>query len=142
MVNLQQMRNFYLCWPPEQIYQTVSDKSSPAEIPQTLSAKSRMPATRQTLSGESTLSTLAARFRLPWSAYVRLLSVKNTAARAFYETEALRCGWSMRQLDRQIGSQFYERIALSRNKAAMLKNAERAQPNDLITPRRSFFFFR
>jgi len=27
VVNLQQMRNFYLCWPPKQIYQTVSDKS-------------------------------------------------------------------------------------------------------------------
>jgi hypothetical protein len=39
----------------------------------------------------------------------------STAAR-FYETEALRCGWSVRQLDRQVSSQFYERIALSRNK--------------------------
>ena len=129
--NIEQMRQFYLCW---RIAQTVSAQSSPPEIPQTLSAISQMPAIRQTLSGESTLSTLAARFRLPWSAYVRLLSVKNTAARAFYETEALRCGWSMRQLDRQIGSQFYERIALSRNKAAMLRKAERAQPIDLMTP--------
>ena len=56
---------------------------------------------------------------LPWSAYVRLLSVKNEAARRFYETEALRCGWSMRQLDRQVNSQFYERIALSQNEVAM-----------------------
>jgi hypothetical protein len=37
------------------------------------------------------LATLATRFPLPWSAYVRLLSVKSEAARAFYETEALRC---------------------------------------------------
>ena len=42
-------------------------------------------------------------------------------ARTYYETEAIRAGWSVRQLDRQIGSQFYERIALSRNKAAMLE---------------------
>ena len=129
--NIEQMRQVYLCWP---IAQTVSAQSSPPEIPQMLSARARMPAIRQTLSGESTLTTLAARFPLPWSAYVRLLSVKNTAARAFYENEALRCGWSVRQIDRQIGSQFYERIALSRNKAAMLKKAERAQPNDLMTP--------
>jgi predicted nuclease of restriction endonuclease-like (RecB) superfamily len=71
---------------------------------------------------------------LPWSAYVRLLSVKNPEARSFYETEALRSGWSVRQLDRQIGSQFYERIALSQNKAAMLQKAESAEPADLVTP--------
>ncbi len=34
--------------------------------------------------------------------YVRLLSVKNPEARNFYETEALRLGWSVRQLDRQM----------------------------------------
>ena len=43
-------------------------------------------------------------------------------------------GWSVRQLDRQIGSQFYERIALSKNKASMLKKAEKAEPDDLMTP--------
>jgi predicted nuclease of restriction endonuclease-like (RecB) superfamily len=37
---------------------------------------------------------------------VRLLSVKNEQARKFYETEALRGGWSVRQLDRQINSLF------------------------------------
>ena len=71
---------------------------------------------------------------MPWSAYVRLLSVKNPEARSFYETEALRSGWSVRQLDRQIGSQFYERIALSQNKAAMLQKAESAEPAELVTP--------
>ena len=55
-------------------------------------------------------------------------------ARMFYETEALRSGWSVRQLDRQIGSQFYERIALSQNKAAMPEKAETPQPNDAVTP--------
>lgn len=135
VINLQQMRNFYLCWPPQPIYQTVSDKSLLPTIHRTPSDKSATKTTAQTLSASSIdLATLAARFPLPWSAYVRLLSVKNEAARAFYETEALRCGWSVRQLDRQIGSQFYERIALSKNKAAMLKKAEKAEPHDLISP--------
>jgi predicted nuclease of restriction endonuclease-like (RecB) superfamily len=71
---------------------------------------------------------------LPWSAYVRLLSVKNPEARKFYESEALRSGWSVRQLDRQIGSQFYERIALSKNKAAMLEKAQTPESSDTITP--------
>ena len=80
------------------------------------------------------LAALAARFPLPWSAYVRLLSVKTPAARGFYETEALRNGWSVRQLDRQINSQFYERVALSKNKVAMLATAQHAEPSDTITP--------
>ena len=80
------------------------------------------------------LTAMANRFPLPWSAYVRLLSVKHEHARAFYETEALRCGWSVRQLDRQIASQFFERTAASRNKASMLKKGEIALPEDVITP--------
>ena len=73
-------------------------------------------------------------FPLPWSAYVSLLAVKNEHARSFYETEALRGGWSVRQLDRQIDSQFYERTALSKNKAAMLKKGAKAKAEDITTP--------
>jgi hypothetical protein len=73
-------------------------------------------------------------FRVPWSHYVRLLAVSNTNARAFYEAEALRGGWSVRQLQRQIDSQFYERTALSKNKAGMLTKGARARPEDVVTP--------
>jgi len=107
--NLTQMRAFFLAWPSRDILQTPSAKFAEARAPQVV-------------------------FPLPWSAYVRLLSIKNPEARSFYEAEALRCGWSVRQLDRQIGSQFYERIALSRNKAAMLKKAESPERADIITP--------
>jgi predicted nuclease of restriction endonuclease-like (RecB) superfamily len=54
-------------------------------------------------------------------------------ARRFYEAEAVRGGWSVRQLDRQIASQFYERTALSRNKAAMLARGAEAKPSDTLT---------
>lgn len=81
-----------------------------------------------------TLAKLTHAFPLPWSAYVRLLSVKDAHARAFYETEALRVGWSVRQLGRQIGSQFYERTALSKNKAAMLTKSAIATPQDRVSP--------
>ena len=37
------------------------------------------------------------------------MSVEKPHARAFYEAEAIRGGWSVRQLDRQIGTQFFER---------------------------------
>lgn len=71
---------------------------------------------------------------LPWSQYFRLLSVESPAAREFYETEALRGGWSARQLDRQITTKFYERTALSQNKAAMLRSGSKKLPFDKVTP--------
>ena len=55
---------------------------------------------------------------------MRLLAVEDPDARAFYETEARRSGWSVRQLDRQISSHFYERILLSKNRGAMIRKAE------------------
>lgn len=133
--NLQQMRQFYLVWSPEKISQTASAKLAASRIRQTPSGESSGHAIRPMASGNSPdLSTLAQALPLPWSAYVRLLSVKNPQARAFYETEALRGGWTMAQLNRQIGSQFYERTALSNNKAAMLEKGEVAEPGDAVTP--------
>lgn len=116
MRNLEQMRLFYSYWP----------------IPQTLSAESETALAVATQ--RLTLSDIANRFPLPWSAYVRLMSVKSEYARQFYETEALRGGWSVRQLDRQINSQFYERTAMSRNKVAMLTKDTIAKPEDSVTP--------
>jgi len=130
--NLQQMRQFYLAYPSTEIRQTPSGEFSPV----------RSGASRQTPSGksetipvEAVLPTITERFLLPWSAYVRLLSVRNETARRFYETEALRGGWSVRQIKRQIDSQFYERTALSKDKAAMLTKGQVARPEDTVTQR-------
>ena len=129
--NLQHMRLFYLAYPPNRIRQTVSGK---------LARHPQLPI-RQTPSGISGVSPVAVgfddlltAFPLPWSAYVRLLSVRDEHARVFYETEALRGGWSVRQLDRQISSQFYERTALSKNKAAMLTKGQKPKAEDLVRP--------
>jgi predicted nuclease of restriction endonuclease-like (RecB) superfamily len=62
------------------------------------------------------------------------MTVKSEQVRSFYEGKALRGGWSVLQLDRQIGSQLYERIALSRNKAVMLRKGSRVRPEDAASP--------
>ena len=136
--NLEQMRQFFLMW---QIPQTVSAESerlmltAAGKKPQSVSAKLGIDADSTVTARKFGLADLAQAFALPWSAYVRLLSVKdNQQARQFYETEALRGGWSVRQLDRQIGSQFYERTALSKNKAAMLTKVAVAKPEDAVSP--------
>jgi predicted nuclease of restriction endonuclease-like (RecB) superfamily len=113
--NLQYMRQFYLAFPPGAIRQTPSSKS-------------------ETASRIFRVETLAATFPLPWSHYILLLGkTRSPEALAFYHAEALRGGWSVRQLDRQIASQFYERTALSRNKAAMLAKGAQAKPGDSLT---------
>lgn len=150
VVNLAQMRRFYLAWAQTAIFQTASEQSgSPLESPsaqgvsrriaaaqgkeifQTPSEKSP-PGISRTRSAQS--EPTRPRFPLPWSHYVRLLSVQDPEAREFYETEALRGGWPVRQLDRQISSKFYERTLLSRNKAAMLRKGAVPQPGDALTP--------
>ena len=133
--NLEQMRLFYLAWPADQIVQTLSAQFARPQICQTPSGESSPARNSESLSRNFIdLESLTQAFPLPWSAYVRLLSVRNPQARAFYETETLRCGWSVRQLDRQVNSQFYERIALSHNKAAMLEKGEVAEHGDILTP--------
>ncbi len=126
--NLRSMRAFYLAHPSDEISQTASGKFADKAANTKIS---------QTRSGELTLAALGARFPLSWSQYVRLSSVKNENAREFYEAEALRGGWTVRQLNRQINSQFYERTLLSKNKAAMLKRGERAEAEDAVTPEES-----
>ncbi len=122
--NLENMRKFFLAYPNSVISETLSRKSD-QELGNKLPKK---------VLGKLTLAQLTQSFTLPWSAYVRLLSVKDEHARKFYEVEALRGGWSVRQLDRQIGSQFYERTALSKNKASMLTKGTIAKPEDVISP--------
>ena len=133
--NLRQMRAFYLGW---QIWQTVSAKSvstdqSLRKILQTLSAESDQAKIEQPGSGKVDVSQIAASFLLPWSHYVLLLKVPNPDARRFYETEALRGGWSVRQLDRQISTLFFERTLASKNKKAMLEKGSVPETGDLLT---------
>lgn len=126
-INLRQMRRFFTSFPVVQIRQTPSAELGHApgcEIQQTLSVEFDL----------TSLQSVGARFPLPWSHYVKLLSVKDEKARRFYETETLRGGWSVRQLDRQISTQFYQRTLLSKNKAAMLRKGTEPQPGDLVTP--------
>ncbi len=134
--NLENMRLFYGVCGAQQISETLSRKSQlvapteklPEKISETRSRK------LQTVSAQFELADLARAFPLPWSHYVLLIRrSRSPEAFAFYHTEALRGGWSVRQLQRQIDSQFYERTALSRNKAAMLAKGAKPQPGDAVS---------
>jgi predicted nuclease of restriction endonuclease-like (RecB) superfamily len=156
--NLIRFRQFYLAFPTASIRSTLSNETPaalnpirstasnesnlgknsqaataelPVEICQTPSGISETPSQKFTLAE---LRDLARAFPLPWSHYVLLISrSRSPEAFAFYHAEALRGGWSVRQLRRQMDSQFYERTALSRNKAAMLARGAKPRPGDAVS---------
>ena len=78
----------------------------------------------------------ALRRELSWTHYRLLLRVEKPEARAFYEAEAVNSRWSTRELERQINSLLFDRLALSRDKAGVLELAKKGhevqQPTDLV----------
>ncbi len=75
-------------------------------------------------------------FIVSWSHYLQLMRIENEDERSFYEIESARSGWSVRTLQRQYNSSFYERLALSRDKEAVLQLAKKgniiAKPEDIV----------
>ena len=75
-------------------------------------------------------------FTLPWSHYTMLMRIKDDNERKFYEIEATQGAWSIRVLQRQYNSSLYERLALSRDKAGVLKLASEGnvitKPEDIV----------
>ncbi len=124
--NIELMRMFYLAYPESLISETVSRK---------LGYENGKGKKSETMSKILTPEDILGCFPLSWSHYVNLFKrCDSREKRDFYESEALRGGWSVRQLNRQISSQFYERTLLSRNKAAMLKKGSIPEKNDITSP--------
>ncbi len=75
-------------------------------------------------------------FLLSWSHYLILMRIDNEAERSFYEIECASQHWGVRQLNRQVGSCLYERLALSRDKNEVMRLAKEGQtvekPSDVI----------
>lgn len=70
---------------------------------------------------------------LSWSHYLMLTRVANEQARAFYEIEASREAWSLSQLERQITSKLFERLARKGNAAALAANGQQvATPQHVL----------
>ncbi len=125
---LYKMRSFYIGW---EIFPTPSGKFVAQAKLSTASGNSSQNITGQFNASPVTIT--AAVSPLSWSHYVRLLSVNNLHARSFYESEAIRGGWSVRQLDRQISTQFFERTVRSKNQRFMLSRGQEGPPEDKVT---------
>jgi predicted nuclease of restriction endonuclease-like (RecB) superfamily len=64
---------------------------------------------------------------LSWTHYRTLLRVDTNNARSFYEIEAIKNNWSARELERQLNSLLYERLALSKDKKGLMRLATKGQ---------------
>jgi predicted nuclease of restriction endonuclease-like (RecB) superfamily len=100
--NLQNMRLFYMSYPNQQ---TVSANLKGASIQQT-------PSISETQFRKIQLPD----FQLSWSHYQMLMRIDDPAERSFYEIEAAKNNWSLRELKRQFDSALYMRLALSKDK--------------------------
>ena len=80
--------------------------------------------------------TVSDQFKLSWSHYVKLSRISNPDERKFYEIEAVKNNWSLRELERQFDSALYTRLSLSRDKKKVLELSQKGQiiekPQDLI----------
>ncbi len=116
VANLRNFREFYLAYPKriEEIRYPLGSEltapTKPSEIHYPLGSESH----------------LGFHPNLSWSHYRAIMRVEKLEARDFYEEEAGLAGWSKRELERQIGSLYYERLLMSRDKRGILVENRKA----------------
>lgn len=131
--NLEQMRTFYL------LYKFRIPKSQPLAgkskgiIPlKKVRSKIRVNPISQPVAGKSFMSL----FPLSWTHYAILCKIENKNERSFYEIESLAGNWGKRELERQINSGLFERLALSKDKQKVRQLASKGQvvekPEDIL----------
>ena len=122
LTNLKLMRQFYLM----NMNRCLDPESNPAGKSRTLSDQF----TEDKDDGSFFISNLS------WSHHVFLMKLQNENERNFYEIESMKNDWSLRELKRQFDSSLYERIALSRDKDAVMGLSRQGQvlerPQDLF----------
>jgi predicted nuclease of restriction endonuclease-like (RecB) superfamily len=123
--NLEHFRDFYLTY-PELLSRSISHAlRGKSFLPDVLSSADKESWTPERLNPN-----------LSWTHYRTLLRIDKAEARVFYEIEALKNNWSARELERQINSLLYERLALSKDKKGLMrlatKGQEILQPGDVF----------
>ncbi len=124
---LRRYRQFYLSYP--QIRETVSTEflvmppnqmfQLPLAIRDSMTTESGGADTTASRNREATGFRIPPEeliSRLSFSHFVELIQIDDATKRLFYEIECVQGNWSIRELQRQIGSLYYERSGLSRNK--------------------------
>lgn len=120
--SLQKIREFYLSYKegPGTALLRLKDKSGKAPALRALSKSNE--------KGKN--------WQLSWTHYRLLTTIDDHYKRSFYETESIKNRWSARELERQIGSLLYDRLAKSKDKVGIMQLAingqEITKPEDVV----------
>lgn len=129
--NLHYFCQFYLTYP--NAGQLVTNMNLPKQIVQSLPAQSEK--VKETAK-ESEVDAKLLISRLSFTHIVELMGEKDPKKRLFYEVQAIKGNWSVRELKRQMESLLYERTGLSTNKQGLIldlnKQAEPLTPQGIM----------
>jgi predicted nuclease of restriction endonuclease-like (RecB) superfamily len=134
--NLRNMRQFFLIYPHgSSLPEDMGGSGKRSALPSVLrSSRIRSAVPSESGAGKprsaalgSSSEVVSALFppSLGWTHYTILMRITNPIARAFYEIEAVRESWASRELERQVASLLFERLAKSRDKEKVLQLARK-----------------
>ena len=129
--NLRNCRQFYLVYPT--IYQVLSEFTLPESIWQSATAKSGNELKHADFKGVDPKLLLS---KLSFTHIIELAREEESLKRVFYETQAIQGNWSVKELQRQMGSLLYERTGLSSNKKGLIldtnQKVEQSTPEGIM----------
>lgn len=133
-IALRICRTFYKTYP--QIQQTVSVKLQTSELTESNLFNDNNLTIQQTASVElekdMELSPELLVSKLSYSHFIELIRIEDTLERLFYEVEAIKNNWSVRELERAIGTSLFVRTGLSKNKQNVIAKIKNLKPENNI----------
>ena len=122
---LKNCRRFYLAYPQIKVYLTaISPTASKKSLEKSPTASDKSSQISPTLSDNFITPAAELVSKLSFSHIVEILTIDDPLARFFYETECIRCCWSVKELRRQISTNLYFRAGVSQKPEQLLERTE------------------
>ena len=122
---LKNCRRFYLAYPQIKVYLTaISPTASKKSLGKSPTASDKSSQISPTLSDNFITPAAELVSKLSFSHIVEILTIDDPLARFFYETECIRCCWSVKELRRQISTNLYFRAGVSQKPGLLLERTE------------------
>ena len=122
---LKNCRRFYLAYPQIKDYlTTISPTASQKSLGKSPTASDKSSQISPTLSDNFITPAAELVSKLSFSHIVEILTIDDPLARFFYETECIRCCWSVKELRRQISTNLYFRAGVSQKPELLLERTE------------------
>ena len=122
---LKNCRRFYLAYPQIKVYLTaISPTAWEKSLGKSPTASDKSSQISPTLSDNFITPAAELVSKLSFSHIVEILTIDDPLARFFYETECIRCCWSVKELRRQISTNLYFRAGVSQKPELLLERTE------------------